>query len=67
MRLRKRIGDVWPIMPGSEILPENYWPGWPGSKKFALVLTHEVESKAGLGRLSLLNATGDGAWISLFV
>ena len=49
MRLRKQIGDVWPIMPGSERVPEN-WPGWPGNKKFAFVLTHDVESKAGLGR-----------------
>jgi glycosyltransferase involved in cell wall biosynthesis len=49
MRLRKRSGDVWPIMPGSERPPEN-WPGWPGGKKFALVLTHDVESKAGLGK-----------------
>src|SRR5256884_4144018 len=48
-RLRKQIGDEWPIMPGSERAPEN-WPGWPGNKKFAFVLTHDVESKAGLGR-----------------
>lgn len=48
-RLRKRIRDVWPIMPGSERPPEN-WPGWPDSKKFALVLTHDVESKTGLSR-----------------
>ncbi len=47
MRLRKRTGDVWPIMPGSERPPEN-WPGWPEGKKFAVVLTHDVESKAGL-------------------
>ena len=53
VRLRKQIGDVWPIMPGSERAPEN-WPGWPGNKKFALVLTHDVESKAGLGRCRAL-------------
>jgi len=47
LRLRKRIGDVWPIMPGSERPPEN-WPGWPEGKKFAVVLTHDVESNAGL-------------------
>jgi hypothetical protein len=47
LRLRKRIGEVWPIMPGSEHPPEN-WPGWPKNKKFALVLTHDVESKSGL-------------------
>src|SRR5439155_17328462 len=47
--MRKRIGDVWPIMPGSEQPPEN-WPGWPEGKKFAFVLTHDVESKAGLAK-----------------
>ena len=49
MRLRRRIGNVWPIMPGSEIPPEN-WPGWPTDKKFAFVLTHDVESRAGLDK-----------------
>jgi glycosyltransferase involved in cell wall biosynthesis len=49
MRLRKQIGQVWPIMPGSERLPEK-WPGWPEGKKFAFVLTHDVESKSGLSR-----------------
>jgi glycosyltransferase involved in cell wall biosynthesis len=48
-RLRKRTADVWPIMPGSERPPEN-WPGWPKGKRFALVLTHDVESKAGLDK-----------------
>jgi hypothetical protein len=36
-------------MPGSEHPPEN-WPGWPEGKKFALILTHDVESKTGLNR-----------------
>jgi hypothetical protein len=48
-RLRRNIGDLWPIMPGSECPPEN-WPGWPQGKKFAFVLTHDVESEAGLRR-----------------
>src|SRR5215831_14791622 len=48
-RLRERIGNVWPIMPGSERPPPN-WPGWPQGKKFALVLTHDVEGVAGLAR-----------------
>jgi hypothetical protein len=26
------------------------WPGWPGGKKFALVLTHDVEGAAGLAK-----------------
>ncbi len=34
-------------MPGSERPPEN-WPGWPNGKKFAFVLTHDVESAVGL-------------------
>jgi glycosyltransferase involved in cell wall biosynthesis len=53
LRLRKRVGDVWPIMPGSERPPEN-WPGWPERKKFAVVLTHDVESKAGLEKCGSL-------------
>ena len=53
MRLRKQIGDVWPVMPGSEQPPKN-WPGWPKDKKFALVLTHDVESKEGLRKCRLL-------------
>jgi len=36
-------------MPGSERTPAN-WRGWPHGKKFAFVLTHDVESKAGLDR-----------------
>src|SRR5262249_9358571 len=49
LRLQKRVGDVWPIMPGSERPPRG-WPGWPEGKKFAVVLTHDVESKAGLSK-----------------
>src|SRR3954451_23472039 len=47
MRVRRRIGHVWPIMPGSERPPRS-WPGWPEGKKFAFVLTHDVENSAGL-------------------
>ncbi len=46
-RLRDNIDHIWPIMPGSERPPEN-WPGWPKGKKFAFVLTHDVEGSAGL-------------------
>lgn len=48
-RQRAKARDTWPIMPGSERPPEG-WPGWPDGKKFALVLTHDVEGKAGLER-----------------
>lgn len=48
-RLRHKVTDVWPTMPGSERPPEN-WQGWPDHKKFGFVLTHDVESAAGLRR-----------------
>jgi glycosyltransferase involved in cell wall biosynthesis len=48
-RLRKRVANIWPVMPGSELPPVN-WPGWPNGKKFALVLTHDVERPAGLDK-----------------
>jgi hypothetical protein len=44
---RKQVGDVWPILPGSEKPPQD-WAGWPEGKQFALVLTHDVEGQAGL-------------------
>ena len=47
LRTRKRATGVWPIMPGSEQLPQH-WPGWPDGKKFAFVLTHDVETTVGL-------------------
>jgi len=45
-RQLKKYKDVWPIFPGSHIKPNN-WPGWPDSKSFALVLTHDVELRGG--------------------
>lgn len=48
MALRKRPKhlDVWPIpkQPGA---PPHGWPGWPEHKKFALVLTHDVDTAKG--------------------
>jgi glycosyltransferase involved in cell wall biosynthesis len=48
-RLRHRVSESWPIMPGSERPPEH-WSGWPERKKFALVLTHDVEGQAGVDK-----------------
>ena len=39
--------DTWPINETAGYLPEG-WPGWPDGKKFALVLTHDVEGTNGL-------------------
>src|SRR5258708_557602 len=44
---RRRHARTWPINESAGKLPEG-WPGWPGGKKFALVLTHDVEGIGGL-------------------
>lgn len=41
--------DIWPISLGSEKEPAN-WKGWPDNKKFALVLTHDVEGSDGYNK-----------------
>ena len=46
-RIRERTRDIWPVFPGSERAPEG-WPGWPNGKRFAVVLTHDVEGQVGL-------------------
>ena len=43
---RKKYNHAWPILPGSEKKPVH-WKGWPDGKKFALILTHDVETAAG--------------------
>jgi glycosyltransferase involved in cell wall biosynthesis len=51
-QLRNAQG-VWPIMPGTERIPDG-WKGWPEGKRFAFVLTHDVEGASGLARCSRL-------------
>jgi hypothetical protein len=46
---RERVKNIWPILLGSERIPDN-WSGWPNGKGFVLVLTHDVEGKKGLDR-----------------
>jgi peptidoglycan/xylan/chitin deacetylase (PgdA/CDA1 family) len=45
-----QYGAVWPIDAGAGISPVD-WPGWPEGKRFALVLTHDVERPGGLSRV----------------
>ena len=54
-RIVRNCRDVWPINPAAAGTPEN-WPGWPDSKRFAVVLTHDVESPAGLRKVRELAA-----------
>lgn len=53
-RKRKQVNDCWPIDPSAARTPEG-WPGWPGGKKFAVVLTHDVEGPAGLAKATRLS------------
>jgi glycosyltransferase involved in cell wall biosynthesis len=46
---RNRFAYCWPIHQNCGLRPQG-WPGWPEGKQFALVMTHDVESEAGLGR-----------------
>src|SRR5882724_7039668 len=52
-RKRAAFKNVWPINEAAGRAPEN-WSGWPDGKKFALVLTHDVESFSGLAKCSRL-------------
>ncbi len=44
---KKFYKDVWPIDKSAGRKPDG-WKGWPGGKKFAVVLTHDVESSLGV-------------------
>jgi len=46
-RQREAHKHVWPINEAAGQAPEG-WPGWPDGKKFAFVLTHDVEGYSGL-------------------
>ena len=48
-RQRRLAADTWPINESAGAVPAD-WPGWPQGKKFALVLTHDVEGNAGLNK-----------------
>jgi hypothetical protein len=47
--VRRSNADSWPILASAGRHPAG-WGGWPEGKRFAFVLTHDVEGKAGLGR-----------------
>jgi glycosyltransferase involved in cell wall biosynthesis len=52
-RKLQTVQDIWPINPKAGATPPN-WPGWPEGKKFALVLTHDVESAAGMEKVRMV-------------
>jgi hypothetical protein len=42
----KGYKDIWPVDKKASHIPPG-WSGWPDNKKFAIVLTHDVETKKG--------------------
>lgn len=54
-RQLKRHGDVWPVDEKAVKQPDR-WSGWPGGKRFALVLTHDVDTARGQERCRELMA-----------
>ena len=45
--------DIWPIDINAGKSPDN-WSGWPDKKRFALVLTHDVERAIGVEKCMAL-------------
>lgn len=54
-RLRRQHRKTWPILPSAAHAPAK-WRGWPDGKRFAVVLTHDVEGPVGLGKVPALAA-----------
>jgi peptidoglycan/xylan/chitin deacetylase (PgdA/CDA1 family) len=52
-RRRAAFAEVWPIDSKAARIPPG-WPGWPDGKRFALVLTHDVEGGKGVSRVEQL-------------
>ena len=52
-RRRRAFADEWPIETKAGVTPPG-WPGWPDGKRFALVLTHDVEAIKGKSRVEQL-------------
>jgi glycosyltransferase involved in cell wall biosynthesis/peptidoglycan/xylan/chitin deacetylase (PgdA/CDA1 family) len=52
-RRRRAFANVWPIDEKAGATPSG-WPGWLAGKRFALILTHDVEGKKGLERVERL-------------
>lgn len=47
------FSDVWPIDSAASTPPDG-WSGWPDGRRFAFVLTHDVEGPAGLAKCRAL-------------
>lgn len=43
---KQQYSDLWPIDPAAGKPPKG-WQGWPDNKKFAVVLSHDVDTQKG--------------------
>jgi peptidoglycan/xylan/chitin deacetylase (PgdA/CDA1 family) len=50
---RRLLSSVWPVDPQAGNLPPGF-PGWPQGKRFAVVLTHDVDTARGVARCQAL-------------
>ena len=65
-RIRRKSPKTWPIDPGAGASPPG-WQGWPEGKRFALVLTHDVDTQKGHDRcLQLMKLEQDAGFRSSF-
>jgi peptidoglycan/xylan/chitin deacetylase (PgdA/CDA1 family) len=53
LRILEECKEIWPI-DASAGKPPRDWPGWPRGKRFAVILTHDVEGSAGYSRVRQL-------------
>jgi len=42
----KKYSHIWPIDPHTATAPKG-WQGWPDNKKFALIISHDVDTQEG--------------------
>ena len=64
-RLPPRHAESWPINPAASKPPEG-GTGWSEGKKFAFVLTHDVEGRHGLERCRALAMNSSGYGVHLY-
>lgn len=55
---RERYRHIWPIDPAAGTPPTG-WKGWPDNKKFAVVLSHDVDTQKGHDQCYRLMETED--------
>lgn len=53
--IARKYKDIWPIDENCVCMPRK-WSGWPGGKKFCVVLSHDVDTQIGHDRVQALIA-----------